>query len=318
MLCGVKRYDVAHQGLIAAGARTQFAGPLQDVPAQTILTEFIVDWIYPVDPTDGVEVVARANGRTVGLHRKAGDAGSVTYLGFRPRDDQSASLGYEARTWFEILKALGAYPPRRAGLPANDNPSVISRTTPWLATRFPNGTTIVAAHYRSHVESWPGGFHRDEKRDAEIIQQNPLPAEGLDLHELNVNGHRVSYQGRLIVAFRLDAEQRLIAFSGYDCSGITVDGREHRFADQPFATAAWSPVPANRRVPGGAILEVWIQGEGEVRIPLAEPARPALLFFAGSRAGSLAEEIPCVLNDGGLRFTAKSGWGLRKLFLLAA
>jgi hypothetical protein len=318
MLCGIKRYDVALQGLIAAGARAEFAGPLKAVPGQTILTDFIVDWIYPVDPADGVEVVARAYGRMVGLHRKEGDAGSVTYLGFRPRDDQSASLGYEARTWFEILTALDAYPPSHTGLPASDNPSTISRTTPWLATRFPNGTTIVAMHYRRHVESWPGGFHRDEKRDAEIIQQNPLPADALDLRELAVNGHRVSYQGRLIVAFRLDVEQRLIAFSGYDCAAITVDGRKHRFADQPFATVAWAPVPANRRVSGGAVLEVWIHGEGEVRIPFTEPARSPALFFAHSRAGSLAEEIPCILKDGVLRFTARSGWGLRKLFLLPA
>lgn len=317
-LCGIKRYDVAHQGLIAAGARAEFAGPLTTVPEQTILTDFIVDWIYPVDPADGVEVVAHAYGRTVGLHRKVGDAGLVIYLGFRPRDDQSASLGYEARTWFEILLALGAYPMTRAGLLANDNPSVISRTTPWLATRFPNGATIIAVHYRSHVESWPGGFHRDEKRDAEIIQQNPLPAEALELRDLDVNGHRVSYQGRLIVAFRLDANQRLVAFSGYDCAAISVDGREHRFADQPFATIGWAPVPANRRVPGGAILEVWIQGEGEVRLPLAEPVRSPVLFFAHGRAGALAEEIPCEAKDGGLRFTAKAGWGLRKLFLLPA
>ena len=203
-------------------------------------------------------------------------------------------------------------------LTANDNSSVISRTKPWLATRFPNGTTAIAVHYRSHVESWPGGFHRDEKRDAEIIQQNPLPAGALELRELAVNGHRVNYRGRLIVAFRLDAEQRLVAFSGYDCAAITVDGREHRFADQPFATIGWAPVPAKRRVPGGAILEVWIQGEGEARIPLAELVRSPALFFAHGRAGAIAEEIPCEAKDGLLRFTAKAGWGLRKFFLLSA
>jgi hypothetical protein len=317
-LCGIRRYDIAHQGLIAAGAKLDFAGPLKAVPEQTVLTDFIVDWIYPVYAADGVETVARAYGRTVGLHRKVGGTGSVMYLGFRPRDDQSASLGYEARTWLEILNALGAYPPTRAGQWPNDNPSVISRTTPWLVTRFPNGTTIVAMHYRNHVESWPGDFYRDEKRDAEILQQNPLPPEALDLRDLRVNGHRVSYQGRLIVAFRLDAEQRLIAFSGYDCAAITVDGREHRFADQPFATVGWAPVPANRRVPGGAVLEIWIEGEGEVRIPVVAPARFGALFFGHGRAGSLAEEIPCVLRDRVLRFTAKAVWGLRKLFLLPA
>jgi hypothetical protein len=122
----------------------------------------------------------------------------------------------------------------------------------------------------------------------------------------------------LIVAFRLDANQRLVAFSGYDCDAITVDGREHRFADQPFATIGWAPVPANRRVPGGAIMEVWVQGEGEVRIPLVEPVRSPALFFAHGRAGAIAEEVPSEAKDGVLRFTAKAGWGLQKLFLLSA
>ena len=63
---------------------------------------------------------------------------------------------------------------------------------------------------------------------------------------------------------------------------------------------------------------VWIQGDAEVRLPVAEPMRSPALFFAHGRAGSLAEEIPCTLKEGLLRFTAKSGWGLRKLFLLPA
>ncbi len=317
-LCGVKRYDVGWQGEIAAGSRAEFAGPLKFVPEQNILSDFIVDWIYPVDPADGVEVVAHAYGRTIGLQHKVGDTGSVTYLGFRPRDDQSASLGYEVRTWFEILSAVGAYAPTRTGLKRSDNPSTVSRSTPWLATRFPNGATIIAMHYRNHVESWPGGFHRDDKRDAEIIQLNPLPSEALELRDLDVNGRRVNYRGRLIVAFRTDGEKRLVAFSGYDCASINLDGREHRFADQPFATIGWAPVPANRRVAGGAIMEVWVQGEGEVRIQIVETVRAAALFFAHGRAGALAEEVPCEAKDGVLRFTAKAGWGLRKLFLLPA
>ena len=69
------------------------------------------------------------------------------------------------RTWFEILSALGAYPKTHPDLPINDNPSVVSRTTPYVACRFPNGTTSIATHYRSHEESWPGGFHRDAEKD---------------------------------------------------------------------------------------------------------------------------------------------------------
>ena len=37
--------------------------------------------------------------------------GNAFCFGFRPRDDQSASLGYETRTLFEILDRIGAYAP---------------------------------------------------------------------------------------------------------------------------------------------------------------------------------------------------------------
>ena len=121
--------------------------------------------MYPVEPDAGAEVVARVGQKVVGIHRPTAGNGSATFLGFRPRDDQSASLGAEARTWFEILLALGAYPGSGAEPAGNDNPSVVSRTTPYVACRFPNGTTSLAAHYRTHEESWPGGFHRDAKQD---------------------------------------------------------------------------------------------------------------------------------------------------------
>lgn len=315
-LCGIQQVESSQQGLMAPGAIVNFTGPLKSVPAQSILTDYIVDWIYPVEGAGGAMVVASAYGYSIGLHRKVSDAGSVTYLGFRPRDDQSQSLGYEVRTWFEILSALGVYPPSSPNLDKNDNPSAVSRSSPWLATRFPNGTTAVAMHYHNHVESWPGGFHRDERKDIDVLKQNPLPPDRLELKELSVNGHTVTYSGRLIVAFRTDGKKRLAAFSGYDCREITIDGQTLRFSDQPLATIAWAPVPTSRQVPGGAVLELWVQGDGEISIPLTIPTQSPTLFHAHGRAGSLAGEIPCSVKDGQLRFTAKAGWGLAKLFLM--
>jgi hypothetical protein len=316
-LCGLASCHAGHQGIIAAGAEAVFSGVLQSVPRQAILTDFIVDWIYPCEPAAGAEVVARAFGRNVAVHRKAG-AGSATFLGFRPRDDQSQSLGYEARTWFSILDALGAYPPSRPGLTANDNPAVVSRSTPYLATRFPNGTVAIAAHYRTHVESWEGGFHRDAKRDAEALAKNPPPSNELKLDDFAVAGRRISYRGIRTVAFRVDARQRLIAFAGHHCDSITVDGREHRFADKTLGTIGWAPVLPNRRVPGGALMEIFVHCDGALRIPLPEELAGARLFFAGSRPGSIGEAIPCRVTGGNLEFTATGSWSYRKLFVLAA
>ena len=205
---------------------------------------------------------------SLGVHRTVGQKGSATFLGFRPRDDQAASLGTEARTWFEILLALGAYPPSAPGLSPNDNPDAVSRMTPYMACRFPNGATSLAVHYRTHAESWPGGFHRDAKQDEEILAKNPLPSPALAPRDLRVNGHRLTYDGELAMAFRLDTTGALTAFAGYKCRQIAVDGREFVFASVPMPLAAWAPVLPERRVPGGAIMELWVQGEAELSVPL--------------------------------------------------
>src|SRR5439155_20608183 len=148
--------------------------------------------------------VAKVGRKIVGSRRLLPKGGSATFLGFRPRDDQSGSLGQEVRAWFEILLALGAYPKSGAGTPVDDNPDVVSRTTPYVTCRFPNGTTTVAGHYRTHEETWPGGFHRDPKQDAEILAKNPLPSKKLELRDFCVNGHCISFEGSLALAFRLD------------------------------------------------------------------------------------------------------------------
>ena len=246
-LFGVKALQFGAEGQIADGWSVQFSGALGQVPPQAvILTEFLVDLTYPVEPDAGAEVVARLGPKVVGVHRPMPGNGSATFLGFRPRDDQAASLGVEVRTWFEILFALGAYPgsdPKAAG---NDNPSVVSRTTPYLACRFPNGATSVGAHYRTHEESWGGGFHRDAKQDEETLKRNPLPPATLALRDFRVNGHRVTYDGDLTMTFRLDNAGSLAGFAGYNCQKVVIDGREFVFASQPIHLVAWAPVLPER------------------------------------------------------------------------
>ncbi len=314
-LCGIAALRAAHEGFTAPGNSVAFAAALAAVPAQAILTAFPVDQLWPVDPDPEARTqpVARCAGQIVGTHRTHPSGGSVTFLGFRPRDDQSASLGAETATWFDILRALRAYP-------SDDDPSVVSRLSPYLATRFPNGALAIAAHYRSHVESWPGGFHRDETRDAEILKSNPLPPDRLELAAFRLAGHRVDYRGTLIVAFRLDEQRRLVAFAGHDADRIRIDDHDHAFADRPLAFVAWSPVSADRRVPGGAVLELWVHGTARLRIPLADIPAPAppRLHAAGPIPGSIQPNpLPAVrFADGHLEVEARPGQAQGHLYLM--
>ncbi len=316
-LVGVKNVAFGVEGQEMPGRQIHFTGALKSVPPQTVLTDFLVDLVYPVEPEGGVETVAELNKQVIGTHRTTAGDGSATFLGFRPRDDQAASLGEEVRTWFEILLALGAYPKVRADGAANDNPSVVSRTTPYLACAFPNGVTTVAAHYRSHEESWGGGFHREPEKDKEALAKNPLPPDKLELRDFAVNGHRITYDGIMTVAFRLDERGKLAAFAGHNCQRIAIDGKQHAFASQQMALIAWAPVMESRRVPGGAVLELWVQGEAEVSVPLAAGVGKGRLFFHGGRPGSVGDAIASTCEDGLLRFKAQAGWGQRHLLFVA-
>jgi len=288
------------------------------VPPQIVLTDFLVDHCYPATPNDGAQVVAQLGALVLGIHRAAEKGGTTTYLGFRPRDDQAASLGADVRTWFEVLRALGAYAgsPNAAG--AGDNPSIVSRNGPCVACRFPNGTIALAVHYRGIEEGWPGGFHRDAKKDAEVLAAHPLPSESLDLRELKVSGMSINYQGALAVAFRLGADQNLISFAGYNCREITLEGRRYEFATAPMALAAWAPVLPERRLKGGATLELWVNGEAEVTIPVPDGANAGRLCFEGGRFGSLGDAVPCTVESGRLKFKSQQGWGQRHLFFVPA
>jgi hypothetical protein len=312
---GVKDLKFGVEGHFAGGWPVEFMGRLAKVPPQIILTDFLVDLVCPVEPEPGIDTVAKIGRKLVGTHRATAKDGSLTFLGFRPRDDQSASLGQEARTWFEILFALGAYPKTGAGA-SNDNPSVVSRTTPYVACRFPNGTTAVAAHYRSHEENWPGGFHRDAKQDEEILAKNPLPPAALNLKDFSVNGHQVSFDGDLVVAYRLDDRALLTAFAGYNCRKILIDSREFVFASQPVSLAAWAPVLPARRVPGGAILEAWVQGEADMSLPLPLGVEKGELYSQGGQVGSFGEKVQCECAGGMLHFKARNDWGQRHLFFV--
>lgn len=311
---GVKALRFGLTGKMAPGRRVSFAGTLGGVPEQRILTDFLVDLTYPIESEPTAEVVARVVEDIVGTHRRTANGGSACFLGFRPRDDQAASLGEEVRTWFETLRALGAYPGSFAG--NADHPAVVSRTSPYVACGFPNGTTALAPHYRQIVECWPGGFHRDAKQDQEILKNHPLPSGDIQLRDFHVNGHAVTYTGELAVAFRQDPAGRLIAFAGNRCRSITIDGKDFVFATKEMGLAAWAPLLPERRVPGGAVVELWVSGDGRMQVPLPEGTNSGVLHRQGERADALGEKMESAVENGLLTFETESRRGLQHLFFV--
>lgn len=304
-------------GLIAAGQLVRFEGPLAGVAPQIILTDFLVDRIYPVQ-LEQAEAAARVKNHVVGSLRRYPGGGLAAFLGYRPRDDQSRSLGYDSRNWFEVLSALGAYPPTGRFAGVNDNTEHLSRTGPYLVCRFPNGAIALAPHLRELEEDWPGGFARDAEADRAIVARLTLPSEAIRLREFKVHGHTVSYEGERAVAFRVNAQGQLVAFAGHRTREITVDGRRTVFADQPMELIAWAPVSARRRVPGGAVLQVIAEGEGTVRIPLVGVSTPVELVAEGSTPGSRGAEIPCRVENDRLVFTASKEIQGRPLYVAPA
>jgi hypothetical protein len=285
------------EGLLAPGRIVSFQGPLRKVAQQTILTDFLVDRIYPVTPRADTQVAATVKQHTVATCRLYPGGGTATFLGYRPRDDQSRSLGYESRNWFEILSELGAYPSTGRFEGVNDNTEYVSRTSDYLACRFPNGTITIARHFREVEEGWPGGFARKEDEDRAYLALHPLPDDALSLESLKVNGHEVTYGGQQAVAFRMNSAGDLIGFAGVNCREITVDGRKFEFAEKPIPVIAWGPVATIRQIPGGAVFQTIVLGQGSIRIPLADLPRNLEIVAEGATPGSRGHIVTSRVED---------------------
>lgn len=261
-------------GLALPGRTVQFSGTLESVQPMTVLTDFLVDRVYPIQSAPGVAGIdsiasVRTGGNSpvhcVGTRRIYPGGGQAVYLGFRPRDDQSASTGSETRTWFEILHALGAYPD--SGY-SHDNPSTVSRMSDYLACQFPNGALAVAPHYRWHEENWPGGFFRDAEIDRKSIETIPPPDDEIHLQDFCLSGQKINFDGRHCLAWNLNEAGRLIAFAGLDCSAITINGQTFRWSDQPVEVA-WHPLSPEQAVEGfRPLFRVWCGTITTLRLPL--------------------------------------------------
>ena len=314
-------FGIAYQsdctiGKPVPGRKVVFEGVLQSVSPQIVLTHLLVDHAYPVTVQGDTQPVARIQKQVVGTHRTLPGGGSATFLGFRPLDDQAASLGYETRTWFEVLHALGAYPPSGKCAGVNDNTEYLSRTGEYLACRFPNGAVTVARHLRDLVEDWPGGFARDAEADAKYMKAHPLPPNTIHLEACHVQGHTVDYDGTDAMAFRVDDQGALVAFAGYGCRQICVDGKTTVFAEQPLPLVSFAPVAEARRLPGGAVGQIVIRGTGTIRLPEGVVPPEAKLVVEGPLLGSRGGELAYQRDGQSVTLTIGSGEQGRRIWVV--
>jgi len=314
-LTGVDYTPTLQMGKVACGKRVVFEEELQDLEDMPILTDFVVDRIYPVTPRIATPC-AKVQNHVVGTHRKYPSEGSVTFLGFRPRDDQSRSLGYETRTWFDVLLRLGSYPPSGRFKDIQDSPEVLSRNTNYLVCQFPNGSVAIAPHLKELVECWNGGFARNEEEDRKVVEGLDLPSETISLRDFHVAGHRVSFEGQHAMTFRRDEQGALIAFCGHHCQRIELDGVTTTFADSILSVVAWARVHEDRHVPGGAVLEMFVGSPGSLHVPVPWFHGPGEVIAEGPTPGSRGQRIPCVLRENILHLEVPSSAVHRWLFLV--
>jgi hypothetical protein len=302
-------------GLPLPSRQINFSGPLQGVPPQMILTDFVVDRVFPLQPVNGSEPVATLNtggpdGRIcIGTRKTYPGGGQAIYLGFRPRDDQAACTGAEVRTWFEVLRLRGAYPASAQG--ENDNPSIVSRNGDMLACAFPNGALAACPHFKDYPENWQGGFFRNIEDDQRVIREHPLAPDTINLQDWHIAGQQVSYQGHHAFAWRM-INGTLAGFAGYQCSNITINGVIYQWALQPV-DIAWHPLtPAQSTEQTLPLYRVWCNTAAQIHLPLnlmgqdIQIWRGALVPWgekprrtAQGRAGYADQQVPFRLSPQG-------------------
>lgn len=286
---GAKSNYNSANGKAASGKIVKFTGLMKDVEPQTILTDFVVDRIFPV-VNENSEVAATCNGEVIGTVRDFPNNGRACFMGCRLRDNQSRSLGYESRNMFEVLNYLGAYPASGTFKNRNDNPSFLSRTGDYFVSSFPNGTTMVVNHYRTHVENWDGNFSRNPEYDAEILKNNPLPTDTIKLYNAAINGHIVSYTGRLSMGFNVK-NKRLCSFYGQQCNEITVDGTKYIFSAGKLNDITFGPVNGDL-----THYNLYANGAERIEIPVPQTVNGAKATVDGNEISVSVKRGTLVVN----------------------
>jgi len=253
---GIDTICAACEGKKQKGQHVSFTGRLSGVKDMPILTDFLVDMVYPCQPASDASAVANIGGETIAVCKEYPNGGLALYAGLRLRDDQSGSLGCDVDTLFSVLCAMEAY--------RKDSLEVCSRRTGarYVLNSFADGSVACAPHFREICECWEGKFFREEDYDKAVLESCcGVPSTEIILEE-EIMGHKISYQGKDFVAYRLDESGVPAAFFGIGAEGITVDGKTYSFTDRK-AKFEFSPVPAvylHEGVDNAVLTTCWTEG----------------------------------------------------------
>ena len=117
-----------------------------------------------------------------------------------------------------------------------------------------------------------------------------MPSSRLDIQELKVNGHTVTYQGDMNMAFRTDDECRLIAFIGNQCTDVTIDGVNYHFSDNPV-NLSYVPLDDTLRR-----YRINVRGQGEITVPVPAGYKKATVKRGKSTIKNQVKDDLLILN----------------------
>ncbi|MHB1151691.1 MAG: hypothetical protein ACYCWE_08535 [Eubacteriales bacterium] len=273
----------------AMGQSICFTGSFDGIAPMPVITDLLPDYIYPIEVSDG-EAAAYLGNKTVAAFKRYNNNGAALYCGFRPRDDQSVSLGYDIDTLFRLLERIGAY--NENSLEVKSRPA----DAKYVMNSFPNGAVAVANHYRTFDEAWDGQFFRNRELDIKFLEGRELPPLDITFDDEMLENHRITYAGENLLIYNYIAGG-LTAYRGQGTGVIKIDDIEFKFADRPV-DINWGKIRdkfvcddinevyiLNCRTPAKLMLPIPLKGKPRVELCVDR------VFTAGS-------PVPFLWHDG--------------------
>ncbi len=261
---GIDSLTSAASPIKAADKNITFSGSLEGIAPMPVIDDLLPDYVYPLKTSDG-ESVAFLEDKCVASMKRYENGGIALYCGFRPRDDQSKSLGYDIDTLYRILTKINAYSPDSLELKSRPEQAK------YVMNRFPSGAVAVANHMRTFEEAWDGNFFRNNDLDKHTIETriDELPPIDITLDNEEILGNKVTFKGMNNLVYNYE-NGYLSSYRGDSTDRITINGKEFVFADRPVSVV-WGKIRDKFTADG--LDEVYIlicYNEANLSLPLPE------------------------------------------------